>query len=218
MSFLPTDVGSSSFVLREDLATGNTVSGQALPPELRKRLADIGWTKDESSADQKREWIMTPFSLISEQQLERMEAGLPTAIVSRPSQSGGLDRPPSPATEFSSSPSKRRSVFVPPLVSILPDLATLAYDIDLTVANAARVAIMNWMRHDPALIARPALDILSARDVPPRCLSSPKYSFHPYLTSDIFMTISFAPLLMNLTCLSVFDAFWYLRFTRLKCT
>jgi hypothetical protein len=166
MLFLPTDVGSSSFVLREDLSTGNTVSGQALPPELRKRLADIGWTKDESTTDQKREWIMTPFSLISEQQLERLEAGLPTTIVSRPSQSqsGGLDRPPSPATEFPSSPSKRRSVFVPPLVSILPDLATLAYDIDLTVANAARVAIMDWMRHDPALIARPALDTLSARE------------------------------------------------------
>jgi hypothetical protein len=162
MSFLPTDVGSSSFVLREDPATGNTVSGQALPPELRKRLADIGWTKDESTTDQKREWIMTPFSLLSEQQLERLEAGLPTTIVSRPSQSGGLDRPPSPAAELSSS--KRRSVFVPPLVSILPDLATLAYDIDLTVANAARVAIMDWMRHDPALIARPALDTLSARE------------------------------------------------------
>jgi hypothetical protein len=167
ISFLPTDVGSSSFVLREDLEKGNAVSGQALSPELRKRLADIGWTQDESTMDQKREWIMTPFSLLSGQQLEKLEVGLPTTIVSRPSQSGALDRPPSPAAELSSSTHKRRSVFVPPLVSILPDLAILAYDVDYTVANAARVAIVDWMRHDPALITRPALDTLSARETSP---------------------------------------------------
>jgi hypothetical protein len=167
ISFLPTDVGSSSFVFREDLERGNAVNGQALPPEVRKRLADIGWTQDESAMDQKRQWIMTPFSLLSGQQLERLEGGLPTTIVSRPSQSSALERPPSPSAELSSSVHKRRSVFVPPLVSILPDLAALAYDVDHIVASAARVAVMDWMRQDPALITKPALDTLSARETLP---------------------------------------------------
>ena len=166
MSFLPTDMGSSSFVFREDLEKGNSSNGQVLPLEVRKRLADIGWTQDETAMDQKHEWIMTPFSLISGQQLDKVEAGLPTTMVVRSSQSGALERPPSPAAEPLSSIHgvKRRPIFVPPLVSILPDLASLVYDSDSGVANAARVAIMDWMRHDPALITRPALDALSAGD------------------------------------------------------
>lgn len=166
MSFLPTDVGSSSFVFREDLERGNTASGQVLPLELRKRLADIGWSQDESAMDQKHEWVMTPFSLISGQQLEKVEAGLPTKIGTRPSspQLGTLESPPSPTSETTSSTSgvKRRPIFVPPLVSILPELASLVYDDDCGVANAARVAVMDWMRHDPAVITRPAFEALSA--------------------------------------------------------
>jgi hypothetical protein len=163
MSFLPTDIGSSSFVLREDLEKGNSSSGQVLPLELRKRLADIGWTQDESTKDQKHEWIMTPFSLISWQQLEKVEAGLPMVMGTRSPQPGALESPPSPAAETISSTHgvKRRPIFVPPLVSILPDLASLVNDGDYGVANAARVAVMDWMRHDPALITRPALDTLS---------------------------------------------------------
>lgn len=166
VSFLPTDIGSSSFVPREDVAKGNSPSGQALPLELRKRLADIGWTQDESATDQKHEWIMTPFSLISGQQLEKVEAGLPTTMVTRSPQPGAPERPVSPAVEQIASTRgvKRRPIFVPPLVSILPDLASLVYDDDYGVCNAARVAVMDWMRHDPALIARPALDALSAKE------------------------------------------------------
>jgi len=164
VSFLPTDAGSSSFVFREDLERANSSSGQVLPLELRRRLADIGWTEDESPMDQKQEWIMTPFSLISAQQLDKVEASLPTTMVARSSQPGGLENSPSPAAEPTSSTLgvKRRPIFVPPLVAILPDLASLVYDGDYGVVNAARVAIMDWMRHDPALITRPALDALSA--------------------------------------------------------
>lgn len=181
ISFLPTDIGSSSFVLREDLAKGNSSGGQVIPLELRKRLADIGWTQDESAMDQKQEWIMTPFSLISGQQLEKVEGGLPTTMVTR-SQTGALERPPSPAGEHVASTQaravKRRPIFVPHLVAILPDLASLAYDDDYGVANAARVAVMDWMRHDPGLITRPALDALSTRETP---LNSAFAVFRGYL-------------------------------------
>ncbi|KAI9507284.1 hypothetical protein F5148DRAFT_1285409 [Russula earlei] len=166
MSFLPTDIGSSFFVLREDLHKGNSSSGQALPLELRKRLADIGWTQDESTMDQKHEWILTPFSLISGQQLEKVGAGLPTTIVNRSPQLRTPERPPSHVAEpMSPTPGvKRRPIFVPPLVLTLPDVASLVYDGDTGVANAARVAVMDWMRHDPALITRAAFDALSATE------------------------------------------------------
>lgn len=166
ISFLPTDIGSSSFVLREDLAKGNPSGGQVLPLELRKRLADIGWTQDESAMDQKQEWIMTPFSLISGQELEKVEAGLPTTVITRSPQPDALERPSSPAVEHMGSTRgvKRRPIFVPPLASILPDLTSLVYDDDYGVANTARVAVMDWMRHDPALITRPGLDALAGEN------------------------------------------------------
>ena len=183
ISFLPTDIGSSSFVLREDLVKGNTSGGQVLPLELRKRLADIGWTQDEGAVDQKQEWIMTPFSLISGQQLEKVEGGLPTTMATRSPQTCTLERPPSPAGDHTASTrgARRRPIFVPPLVSVLPDLASLAYDDDYGVASAARVAVMDWMRHDPALITRPALDALSARET---SLNSAFSVFRGYLYTE----------------------------------
>ncbi|KAH9003355.1 hypothetical protein EDB86DRAFT_3073128 [Lactarius hatsudake] len=168
VSFMPTDIGSSSFVFREDSEKGSVVNGRVLPLELRKRLADIGWTQDENATDQKREWIMTPFSLFSMQQLEKLDASLPTSVTSSPSQPGIHESPSPPLVEqrslsSSSSPHgvKRRSIFVPTLASILPDLAALAYDTDHIVANASRVAVMDLMRHDPTLITRPAFDVIS---------------------------------------------------------
>jgi hypothetical protein len=166
VSFMPTDIGSSSFVFREDLEKRIVANGRVLPPELRKRLADIGWTQDENATDQKREWIMTPFSLFSVQQLEKMDTSLPTSLASSPSQPGGVHESP-PLTEQRPSSSsshgvRRRSIFVPTLASILPDLAALAYDTDHCVANASRVAVMDLMRHDPTLITRPAFEALSA--------------------------------------------------------
>ena len=161
MAFLPTDIGSSSFVLREDLVKGNSANG-LLPLELRKQLADIGWTYEEGTTDQKQEWVMTPFSLISGQQLEKVGAGIPSTMGNRsrpgtPSLSAAEPMSPAPRVE-------RRPIFVPPLVSMLPDLASLVYDVDSGVANTARVAILDWMRHDPALLARPAFDALSAQE------------------------------------------------------
>ncbi|KAI9457584.1 hypothetical protein BJY52DRAFT_1187192 [Lactarius psammicola] len=168
VSFMPTDIGSSSFVFREDLEKGSVVNGRVLPLELRKRLADIGWTQEENATDQKREWIMTPFSLFSMQQLEKLDAGLPTSITSSPSQSSIHESSSPPLAEHRSSSSsssphgiRRRSIFVPTLASILPELAALAYDTDHSVANASRVAVMDLMRHDPTLITRPAFDVLS---------------------------------------------------------
>ena len=162
VSFMPTDIGSSSFVFREDLEKGIVANGRVLPPELRKRLADIGWTQDESATDQKREWIMSPFSLFSVQQLEKLDTSLPTSLTSTPSQSSVHESPPLTEQRSSSSHGvRRRSIFVPTLASILPNLAALAYDTDDYVANASRVAVMDLMRHDPTLITRPAFEALS---------------------------------------------------------
>ena len=161
---MPTDIGASSFVFREDLEKGIVANGRVLPPELRKRLADIGWTQDENATDQKRERIMTPFSLFSMQQLEKLDTGVPTSVTSSPSQPGVHESPPLAEQRPSSSSShgvRRRSIFVPTLASILPDLAALAYDTDHCVANASRVAVMDLMRHDPTVITRPVFDALS---------------------------------------------------------
>ena len=35
-----------------------------MPPELRKRLAEIGWVQAEMAVDEPVEWILTPMSLL----------------------------------------------------------------------------------------------------------------------------------------------------------
>jgi len=56
LPFVPTDIGSSLFVLAEDTSQ----SKNSLPFELRKRLAEIGWAQDDEVVDQKLEWAQTP--------------------------------------------------------------------------------------------------------------------------------------------------------------
>ncbi|KAH9171401.1 hypothetical protein EDB89DRAFT_2179290 [Lactarius sanguifluus] len=141
VSFMPTDIGSSSFVFREDSEKRSVVNGRVLPLELRKRLADIGWTQDENATDQKREWIMTPFSLFSMQQLEKLDASLPTSVTSSSSQPGIHESPSPPLADKRSLSSSSSPHGVKP--------------------NASRVAVMDLMRHDPTLITRPAFDVLS---------------------------------------------------------
>jgi hypothetical protein len=55
---------------------------------------------------------------------------------------------------------KRRAVFVPAIADLFPRLAALLFHANFTVAAAARDTIVDLMRNDPALLARPVFDLL----------------------------------------------------------
>jgi hypothetical protein len=148
----------------------------SLSLELRKRLAEIGWVDDDGPVDQQHQWIHTPLSLLPTYQLDRLAGASDPALFSPPSPSLSPTPSPikSPVIDEGYEPGlsrrksnvgplygiKRRAVFVPAVVDLLPRLAALLFHPSFTVAAAARNTIMDLMRNDPALLARPVFDLL----------------------------------------------------------
>ncbi|KAI0066892.1 hypothetical protein BV25DRAFT_1820006 [Artomyces pyxidatus] len=164
ISFMATDIGSGIFVPEEDPEQLKTNNGTVLPLELRKTLADIGWNQDDTLVDQKLEWIRTPLSLLSSQQVERLDTSSSQTAPRSPLLTPTSERPGSPSSDPSTSSNqgiKRRPIFVTPLASLFQDVTFLAFDPDFTVASAARSTVLDLMRDDPALITRPVFDALS---------------------------------------------------------
>ena len=171
LPFVPTDIGSSLFVPEEeDDDTGD------LPKELRKRLADVGWLDEKRPMDQKREWIRTPLSL-----LPNYVPGRNTGTTERPQPSPSLSPISTPTKPRSNSDAsdghlsrrssdptnrgvKRRAVFVPALATLFPLLVSLTLDSCVDVSCAARDSVMDLLRHEPALLIRPILDLLVNND------------------------------------------------------
>lgn len=175
--FVPTDMGSSLFVLDEDVYEFKDNRGHVLPLELRRRLAEIGWDEEDRIIDPKTQWIRTPMSLLPSLHLEFLDAPADDMTIGRNSSPS-----PSPDPSPSSSPSKegplvkrqssdtgmrgskRRPIFVPNLVSLLPRLAAMDNDEDFQVANAARNFILDLMRDDPSLLSRSVYTSISGEE------------------------------------------------------
>ncbi|TFK46818.1 hypothetical protein OE88DRAFT_1637509 [Heliocybe sulcata] len=172
--FVATDMGTSLFVHNEDSTEYVDSQGNVLPAELRKRLAEIGWSQDEKLTDEKVLWKKTPMSVLPNTFMDQ-SASFTESLISAPS-SPNLTPEASPRTLSPSASDernvrrssgtktvKRRPVFVHALVSVFPEVALLTSDSDIVVSSAARNFIADLMRDDPALLCRPVFDAL-ARD------------------------------------------------------
>lgn len=173
LPFIATDMGSSQYVQDDDyLETKDN-----LPLEMRKRLAEIGWVEDDTPVNQQMEWIRTPMSLLPIQQLDRLDfsntESFPSSPIVSPASSpqkgspilGDVSDEVALLRRNSSSGGpmygvKRRAVFVPTLTRIFPLLASMAFDEDFTIACSARSTVLDLMRNDATLLARPVLDLL----------------------------------------------------------
>jgi hypothetical protein len=166
---VPTDIGSSVYIREVDIIESQ--SGQkrgTLPPELRKRLHEIGWAQEETVVDERIELTLRPMTLLPSYHLDKID-GHGDVHPSTPPTSPGKGSPLSPdltdgglvrKKSKSNGGMKRRAVFVPALAALLPDLASLVFDPHFVVASRAQSALMDLMRNDPNLIARPVLDLL----------------------------------------------------------
>ncbi len=171
LPFVPTDMGSSSYILDDNYEQGQN----AMPPELKKRLAEIGWTEEGTLEDQRREWLYTPMLLIpslqfSHSRLEMSESLLTSPVLTPqsspvfPSSEKFGDKPLLRRNSSTGGPpyfAKRKAVFVPSLAVAFPRIAVLAFDTNITVASAAKIVLFDLMRNDPSLLSRPILDLLS---------------------------------------------------------
>lgn len=189
LPFIATDIGSPLYVPSADPQEARDPDD--VPLELRRRLAELGWTDEDGVIiDPRNELIKTPFSILPVAQWDRQEVGTadvvggPTSPLGSPQHARnmraqreysqqasedalGLLRRSSSAGGVASGV-RRRAVFVPPLTLVFPRLCTLVADPDFAVAAAARTTLLDLMRNDPALLTRPALDLLAGEghDVP----------------------------------------------------
>ncbi|TFK38037.1 hypothetical protein BDQ12DRAFT_735948 [Crucibulum laeve] len=177
LPFVATDMGSTLYIHEED----PTEAKDNVPAELKKRLAEIGWTEDDTPLDQRQEWIRTPMSLLPANQMDRLDPMILDSSITSPLSATAPSprRSPSPSptpggkmdeagllrrNSSSGGPShgvKRKAIFVPPLASIFPRLASLIFDENISVAFAARSTLLDLMRNDPSLLIRPILDLFS---------------------------------------------------------
>ncbi|KAG5636833.1 hypothetical protein H0H81_006660 [Sphagnurus paluster] len=167
LAFVATDIGSNSYVRRDEPTELNLNLNNSLPQELKRRLAEIGWDQGDEPVDHYREWVKMPISLMSTQQidlLENMGTDLPplagTNITPDKVDESGLLRRNS-STGGPLYGVKRRPVFVPSLGLIFPRLASLVFDPDLAISTTARNTLIDIMRNDPTVISRPALDLFA---------------------------------------------------------
>ncbi|KAJ7591203.1 hypothetical protein C8J56DRAFT_858679 [Mycena floridula] len=171
LAFVATDIGSSHFTADE----ADYDQKDGFPAELKKRLAEIGWTDDEAPVDQQQQWILTPFTSLPSHYFERLDvsaldASSPPSPNLSPLSSPQKKYPGETTEEFgllrrNSSTGgplfgvKRRSVFVPALAQVFPLIAKLVADPCLAVAALARNTIVELMRNDPNLLTRPVFDL-----------------------------------------------------------
>ncbi|KAK2461214.1 hypothetical protein APHAL10511_006741 [Amanita phalloides] len=175
LPFDPTDMGSSSYTPDDGPEQGQNV----IPYELKKQLAEIGWTQEGLLGDQRQEWLHKPMLLMPVHHFGRLETSENSLLV--------LTEYPSPLLTPQSSPffsssekfndqqllrrnsstggpiyvARRKTVFVPSLAAALSRIATLAFDSNIAIASVARVLIFDLMRNDPSLLTRPILDLFS---------------------------------------------------------
>ncbi|KAH8084333.1 hypothetical protein BXZ70DRAFT_1046150, partial [Cristinia sonorae] len=176
--FVPTDIGSSLFFYEEADDEWKDGHGYVLPLELRRRLSEIGWAQEDREVDQKTIWIRTPMSLIPSLQLDKLDG-------SSSGDSRVHHEPSSPSPSPEPSPTKasargdttltrqdsatsgragvrRRPVFVMTLISLFPRLTSMLLDRDFSVSSAALDLVMDFMRDDPALLARAVFNLLAS--------------------------------------------------------
>ncbi|KAG2069190.1 hypothetical protein BDR04DRAFT_721913 [Suillus decipiens] len=171
LPFVPTDIGSSLFVLEQE-----DDSNEDMPKELRKRLAEVGWLDEKRPMDQKREWVRTPLSLLpsnlqdrnagATERLQSSPLSSPTSTPTKPKPRSNSDVSDGHLSRRSSDPTsrgvKRRAVFVPALGTLFPQLVSLTLDSCIDVSCVARDSVMDLLRHEPALLIRPILDLLAS--------------------------------------------------------
>ncbi|KAG6915507.1 hypothetical protein DXG01_011132 [Tephrocybe rancida] len=183
LAFVSTDIGSSVYIREDD----SEDSQDNIPAELRKRLAEIGWNHDDAPVDQHREWVKTPISLLSSQQMDRLEnigpdlpppasptnltLNLTTLSGDKIDEASLLRRNSTTGGPMHSL--KRRAIFVPSLSLVFPRLASLVFDSNLAIASATRSTLLDIMRNDPILVSRPVLDLFAGeqKDIPSAILT-----------------------------------------------
>ncbi|KAG8998938.1 hypothetical protein FRB94_006521 [Tulasnella sp. JGI-2019a] len=169
IAFVASDVGSSTYTPPERTEEAKLQIGASLPPELRKRVLELGWEtseRDESSGATK--WAHAPISLLPMNELEALGSSHGQANRTRSGDDTSGDEGSNTALlrRKSSASSyvagiKKKALVVPQLLTLFSIVAQIISTSDMAVSGAARDLILALMRDDPALLSRPILEDIS---------------------------------------------------------
>lgn len=163
ISFVASDVGTARYVPPELPEQARLQVGASLPPELRGRLLDLGWAENRNEEEQEAQrWDRAPISLLPSTDLELLginPSAESTGDAEGRQNKGLLRRKSSGAGHISGM--RKKGIFVPPLLSLVPVIANLLTDPDMTVSSMANDLIMMLMKDDPVLLVRSLMEDMS---------------------------------------------------------
>ncbi|KAG8996876.1 hypothetical protein FRB90_012614, partial [Tulasnella sp. 427] len=166
ISFVASDVGTARYMPPELPEHARLQVGASLPPEIRSRLLDLGWADNQNEEEQEAQrWDRAPISLLPGTELELLgvnqaKGSSDSVVDSDGRQSKGLLRRKSSGAGHISG-MRKKGIFVPPLLSLVPLVANLLTDPDINVSSTANDFIMVLMRDDPVLLVRGLMEDLS---------------------------------------------------------
>ncbi|KAG8919843.1 hypothetical protein FRC01_001070 [Tulasnella sp. 417] len=166
ISFVASDVGTARYVPPELPEQARLQVGASLPPELRGRLLDLGWAENRDEEEQEAQrWDRAPISLLPSTDLELLGINQSKGSTESAGDAEGgrnkglLRRKSSGAGHISGM--RKKGIFVPPLLSLVPLIATLLTDPDMTVSSISNDLIMTLMKDDPVLLVRGLMEDMS---------------------------------------------------------
>lgn len=159
LSFVPTDIGSQTFIADRVEEVEKLQFASTLPPEIRRRLIDLGWDRDTTKENKTTTQSMAPLSVVPSDRLAVTENAVASTPVTEAGSKGLLRRKSS--SGGTQGGGKRRPIFVPSIASQLNTVLQLTMSTDPEIANVARPFIVEVLRDDPGLFARPILEQLS---------------------------------------------------------
>ncbi|KAG8953844.1 hypothetical protein FRC04_001474 [Tulasnella sp. 424] len=166
ISFVASDVGNARYVPPELPEQAHLQVGASLPPELRGRLLDLGWAENRNEEEQEAQrWDRAPISLLPSTDLELLGTNQskgstdPNGDAEGRQNKGLLRRKSSGAGHISGM--RKKGIFVPPLLTLVPLVVNLLTDSDIIVSDIANNLIATLMRDDPVLLVRGLMEDLS---------------------------------------------------------
>ncbi|CAG7849750.1 SubName: Full=Uncharacterized protein {ECO:0000313/EMBL:CCA73209.1} [Serendipita indica DSM 11827] len=157
LSFVPTDIGSIHFIPDRSHTVDRVQFASTLPSDIRRRLIELGWDKDETSIDRNPAKDMAPLSVAPSDRLTVQGGPAPLIEVNDSTTKGLLRRKSSGGGQGGN---KKKPVFVPELAALLAVVLKLSTSSNLELSNSARNLLLEVLRDDPGIFARPHLEHL----------------------------------------------------------
>jgi hypothetical protein len=128
-----------------------------LPPEVRRRLIELGWDKDTAVEQETNSKNDSPLSVAPADQLLDSSSQVASSGGGETVTKGLLRRKSSSGTYGG----KKRPIFVAQLADQFQLVLQLTSSDDVEIASAARVLLLEILRDDPGMFSRPILERLS---------------------------------------------------------